>query len=112
MEGSVLMAHDDGDLDDLIEEITVDAYRDEGYWSFLQALTDDAEVPIQGTIAGAAVRVEAFDFDGNERRGITAHVMRDGTTHIVSLLDVRVPDDAAPTALRIIAAYRRWLGIQ
>ncbi len=62
------------DLDDLIEEITVDAYGDEGYWSFLQALTDDAEVPLQGTIAGAAVRVEAFDFDGNERRGITARV--------------------------------------
>jgi hypothetical protein len=106
------MTHDDSDLDDLIEDITVDAYGDEGYWSFLQALTDDAELPFQGTIAGAVVRVEAFDFDGNDRRGITARVMRDGTTHVVSLLDVHVPDDAAPTALRIIAAYRRWLGIR
>ena len=112
-EGKVPMAHDDDrDLDDLIEQITVDAYGDEGYWSFLQALTDDAERPFHGTIADADVRVEAFDFDGNERRGITARVTRDGTTHIVSLLDVHVPDDAAPTAFRIVAAYRRWLGIQ
>jgi hypothetical protein len=105
------MANDDGDLDDLIAEITVDAYGDEGYWSFLQALTDDAEVPLHGTIAGAAVRVEAFDFDGNERHGITARVMRDGTPYVVSL-DVHVADDAAPTAFRVIAAYRRWLGIE
>lgn len=106
------MANDDGDLDDLIADITVDAYGHEGYWSFLQALTDDAEVPLQGTIAGAAVRVEAFDFDGNQRQGITARVTRDDTTHIISLLDVGVPDNVAPTASRIIAAYRRWLGIQ
>lgn len=106
------MTHDDSDLDDLIEQITVDAYGDESDWSFLQALTDDAEVPLHATIAGAAVRVESFDFDGNERRGITARVIRDGTTHIVSLLDVHVADDAAPTAFRVIAAYRRWLGIR
>lgn len=32
---------DDIELDELIEQISVDAYGDEGYWSFLQALTDE-----------------------------------------------------------------------
>ena len=104
--------HDDGDLDSLIEEITVDAYGDEGYWSFLQALTDDAGAPFDGSIAGVAVRVTGFDFDGNERRGIIARTIRDGAEQTVSLLDVTLADRSAPTAERIIAAYRRWLGIQ
>jgi hypothetical protein len=108
------MAHDDddGDLDGLIEEITVDAYGDEGYWSFLQVLTDEAGVPFDGSVVGVVVRVAGFDFDGNERRGIIARVIRDGAEHTVSLLDVTLADRSAPTAARIIAAYRRWLGIQ
>ena len=99
------------DLDELIEQITVDAYDDEGYWSFLQAFTDDVPTPFDATVIGVAVRVTGFDFDGDERRGLVAAIKRDGARTMVSLLDVKV-SDSAPTARRLIAAYRRWLGVR
>ena len=40
----------DLDLDELIEQITVDAYRDEGYWSFRQAFEDHVDFPIETTV--------------------------------------------------------------
>jgi hypothetical protein len=101
----------DVDLDDLIEQITVDAYGDEGYWSFLQALNDDAETPFAATIVGTPVRVRRFDFDGSERRGITATVIGAGEESSISLLDITVKAANAPIAAHIIAAYRRWLGL-
>ena len=62
-----------GALEDLIEQITVDACGDaEQLWAFRQAFGDDLTVPCAATIAGAPVTVVKFDFDGNERRGLTA----------------------------------------
>ena len=60
-------------LEELIEEITVDAYgEDEQLWAFLQAFEDNLTVPCDGFVIGEPVSVIAFDYDGNERRGITA----------------------------------------
>jgi hypothetical protein len=73
---------------------------------------DDGGASFDGLVAGVAVRVTGFDFDGNERRGVSARVVRDGAEHTVSLRDVTLADRSAPTAGRIIAAYRGWLGIQ
>lgn len=101
---------DEIELDELIEQITVDAYGDEGYWSFLQALTEDAETPLDATLAGAPIRIRSFDFDGNERRGITTTVDNEHGTHIVSLLDINIDASRGPVAARIVTAYRRWLG--
>jgi hypothetical protein len=51
-----------------------------------------------------------MDFDGDERRGITAIVTRDGHTSTLSLLDIEL-DDSEVDAKRLLAAYRQWLGI-
>jgi hypothetical protein len=97
------------ELDALIEQITVDAYGDEGYWAFLQAFTDEVRFPLDATIVGAAVVVTGLDFDGDERRGLVAVVRRDEASATVSLLDLEIAA-TAPTARQLVAAYRRWLG--
>ncbi len=102
---------DDPDLaiGDLIEQITVDVYGAEGYWSFRQAFEDHIDFPISARVVGTEVHIVEIDFDGDERRGLTATVERDGRTWIVSNLDIEVPDGEA-RFVRLAAAYRRWLG--
>jgi hypothetical protein len=65
-------------LDKLIEEITVDAYGDdEQLWAFRQAFEDDVALPADGFVIGEPVSVIAVDYDGNERRGLTARCRRE-----------------------------------
>lgn len=94
-------------LDDLIEEITVDAYGDEGYWAFLTAF-EDIKPPTKVTVVGRVVELVKIDFDGDERRGLTAVVRRGGRRWPVALVDVVFP--ARSQAARYLAAYRKWLG--
>lgn len=96
-------------LDELIEQITVDAYGDEGYRSFRQAFEDHLTFPVPVSVVGTEVTVTEIDFDGDERRGLTAIVERDGRTWTVSLLDIDIPDDQVRFT-RLTCAYRRWLG--
>ena len=98
------------DLDELIEQITVDAYGDEGYSAFLQALEEEMTFPITAFLVGMSVGVTGVDFDGNGRRGLVATVEHNGTSSTISILDLDFTGDN-PAADRIIAAYRRWLGI-
>ena len=74
------------DLDALIEEITVDAYGDdEKLWAFRQAFEDNVPLPSDGFVIGEPVSVIGIDYDGNERRGLTARCRReDGSAHVVS----------------------------
>lgn len=104
--------HDFDDIvrDELIEQITVDAYGDEGYWSFRQAFEDHIQFPLAASVVGTEVTVTEIDFDGDERRGLTATVQRDGRTWTVSLLDIQV-DAGQHRFARLDEAYRRWLGI-
>ncbi len=100
------------DLDGLIEEITTDANGgDEQLWAFRQAFEDDVPVPCDATVAGAPVEVLKFDYDGNERRGLSA-VCRgaDGRKHVVAASDVIIP--LSVPGGRYLAAYRRWMGIE
>lgn len=100
------------DLDGLIEEITTDANgEDEQLWAFRQAFEDDVPVPCDATVAGTPVQVLKFDYDGNERRGLTA-VCRgsDGRKHVVAASDVIIPLQGQ--AGRHLAAYRRWMGVE
>lgn len=101
---------EDDVLDEMIERITVDAYGDEGYWSFLQAFADEVDFPFAATVVGTPVRVVGVDFDGDERRGLVAVVENEGGRDLVSILDVTLqrPDQHAAT---LVAAYRRWLGV-
>jgi hypothetical protein len=98
-------------LDELIEEITTDAYgEDEQLWAFRQAFEDSVTLPAEGAVVGEPVLVIAFDYDGNERRGLTAKVRRaDGREHVVAAADVTMP--ARSEGARHLAAYRKWMGL-
>jgi hypothetical protein len=50
------------------------------------------------------------EFDGDERRGLTAVCRRQGERHRVSLADLVPGPVTLGTALQL-AAYRRWLGL-
>ncbi len=73
-------------LDEFIEQITVDAYgEDEQLWAFRQAFEDGVAGPCGALVIGEPVLVVAFDYDGNERRGLTAQCSRpDGRKHVVA----------------------------
>jgi hypothetical protein len=100
------------DLDRLIEEITIDACGDdEKLRAFLQVFQDEVAVPCDVFVIGERVSLVEFDYDGNERRGLTARCQReDGSEHVVAASDVVLPRRAS--GARYIAAYRKWLGLE
>ena len=99
-------------LDQLIEEITIDAYGDdEKLWAFRQAFEDSVSVPCDGFVIGEPLLIIRFDYDGNERRGLTARCQReDGSEYIVAASDVELRTRSS--GARYLAAYRKWLGLQ
>jgi hypothetical protein len=100
------------DLDELIGKITVDASGDdEKLWAFRQAFEDGVPLPSDGFVIGEPVSVTEIDYDGNERRGLTARCRReDGAEHVVAAADVVVFPQGSRGA-RHVAAYRKWLGL-
>ena len=99
------------ELNDLIEEITVDANgEDEQLWAFRQAFADDVAMPCEATVIGQPVRITKFDYDGNDRRGLTATCRSaDGTKHIVTASEVLMPLETQGGLY--LAAYRQWMGL-
>lgn len=98
-------------IDELIEEIVVDAYGDyEQLSSFCQAFEDDARFPFRGQVIGVEVDVTAVDFDGDERRGLLAECHRTDEPYTVSLLDVTPVGPLPLETRRLLDAYRRWSG--
>ena len=99
-------------LDELIEEIIVDAYGDdEQLWAFRQVIEDEVSFPCDGFVIGEPVSVVEIDYDGNERRGLTARCRRlDGSEHVVTATEVVFPRRSS--GFRYIACYRKWLGIE
>ena len=98
-------------LDELIEEIMVDAYgNDEQLWAFRQSFEDNIDVPCDATVVGEPVRVMKFDYDGNDRRGLTA-ICRgaNGAKHAVAACDVVIP--LSTRSGHYLAAYRKWIGL-
>ncbi|MDD1707361.1 MAG: hypothetical protein LUO81_04095, partial [Methanoregulaceae archaeon] len=52
-----------------------------------------------------------IDYDGNERRGLTARCRREaGSEQVIAACDLIFPEGS--TAARYLAAYRKWLGIE
>jgi Calcium binding len=100
----------DADVDELVAQITVDAYGDEGYWSFRQAFEDHIDFPVGAALVGVQVAVTEISFD-DERRGLTATVQREDHTSTVSLLDLDLVDHHDRLA-RLTHAYRYWLGLE
>ena len=104
-------ANRDSELDELIDEITTDANGEaEQLWAFRQAFEDNVAVPCEASVVGQPVQVLRFDYDGNERRGLTAVCRRaDGTKHVVAASELVIPPSAQGG--RYLAAYRKWMGI-
>jgi hypothetical protein len=100
------------ELERLIEEIVVDAYGDdEQLWAFRQAFEDNVAMPIEAFVVGEPVTVMTIDYDGNERRGLTARCRREGgSEQVIAAYDLIFPEGS--TAARYLAAYRKWLGIE
>jgi hypothetical protein len=97
------------ELDELIEELTVDAYGDEEQLiGFLTGAEDALQAPEPASIVGVPVNVVKVDAGPDVRRGLTAICDRDGTRHEVSLVDLTFPTGSELG--RVVAAYRRWLG--
>jgi len=95
-------------IESIIERVTVDAYGDEGHVSFLCAFEDEVDYPIPATLAGTAVNLHLVDYDGNQARGLVGSITNDAGQHQVALIEL----DLEPGhARRLLAAYRRWLGL-
>ncbi len=76
-------------LEQLIDEITVDAYdTDEQISGFLQVFQDEVTVPAGATVLGVAVEVTGFDLEGDERRGVVARCQRQEVEDVLSMADI------------------------
>lgn len=97
------------ELDQLIAELTIDAYGDdEQLTGFLTGAEDALQAPEPASIVGVPVAIVRIDEGPDARRGLTAVCERDGTRYEVSLADLAFPADSELG--RVAAAYRRWLG--
>ena len=98
-------------LNELIEEITVDAYGDdEKLWAFRQAFEDNVALPADGFVVAEPVSVVEIDYDGDQRHGLTARCRRDdGSEYVIAAFDVVFPDGS--DGARYLAAYRKWLNL-
>ena len=97
---------DDELIDDLVEEITVDAYGHEGYWAFLTALEDVLLLPAKGQGRRPSGRTRG---DRLLRRRaawrLTAVVRRGNRRWTASVLDLELPQRSK--AARHLVACRR-----
>jgi hypothetical protein len=98
-------------LNDLIDELTAEAgSNDEQIWNFQQALKKHIRLPCEGFVIGEPVSVIAFEYDGNQRRAVTATCRRaDGREYNVAASEVVIPP-SLPGA-DCFAAYRQWMGL-
>ncbi|MBI4873421.1 MAG: cytoplasmic protein, partial [Acidobacteria bacterium] len=98
-------------LDELIEAITAGANgEEEQLRAFRQAFENDVAVPCEATVIGEPVEVIKFDYDGNQRRGLTATCRgADGTKHVVAAFEMAIPPSAQGG--HYLAAYRKWMGL-
>ncbi len=103
---------DSSTLDRLLDEVLTDAYGDdEQLWAFQQAFEDNVELPADAFVIGEPVSITGIDYDGNERRGLTATCQReDGSEHVVAAAELAFAERSAG-ALHV-AAYRKWLGLE
>jgi hypothetical protein len=102
----------DPDLDNLIDEITLDSHdEDEHLMGFEAAFDEDATFPCRGTVIGEEVEVLSVS-RSNNRGELIATCQRRGRRYDVTLLDVDIDADTTTTTTtsRLIAAYRRWTG--
>ena len=94
-------------LDELIEQATVDCYdEEECITGFFTMLEDELELPFRTAVLGVAVEVADIGLTGNSR--IVAICVRDQEQQRIALLDLPLPSDL--TGAEWVEAYRRWSG--
>ncbi len=97
------------DLEQVIEEVTVDCYNDDEERSSFCVAIDHClgRGRVAASIAGFDTTLIGID-DGGDRRGLLAKVHHGGRTHPVSLFDIELAEDADPELDELLAAYREW----
>jgi hypothetical protein len=100
------------ELNDLVDQITVDAYGDdEQLWAFRQVIDDEVDLPTEAFVVGEPATALKIDYDGNERRGLTARCRRvDGSEESIGASDLVFPEGSK--GADYMAAYRTRLGIE
>ena len=103
---------DSPSLDEIIDEITAKAHDDdERIRNFQQALQTHLLLPCDGFVIGEPVTVIKFNYDGNQRRALTATCRRsDGREYELAATEVLVPADIAGS--QYFVAYRQWMGLE
>lgn len=97
-------------LGEIIDELTAEARSDdERIWNFQQALQKHVSLPCDGFVIGEPVKLVSINYDGNQRRGVTATCRRsDGREYEVAVSEVLVTTHTDGS--RYVAAYRHWWG--
>jgi hypothetical protein len=85
------------ELDRLLDAIMVDACGDdEQLWAFRQVFEDNVVMPSEAFVVGEPVTVMTIDYDGNERRGLTARCRREkGSEQVIAACDLIFPEGSA-----------------
>ena len=93
------------ELDELIEEATVDCYDEyEERVGFLTMIHDNVSTPFQAILHGDSVTISEIDGDD---RVIKVTIQKNGKTYPVDILDLEI-DDENVKGSEWIAAYRKW----
>ncbi len=88
----------------------IDRMNLEQLWAIRQAFEDNIKLPADTVVTGQPVSLIGINYDGNERRGLTATFQReDGSEHVVAASEVAFSEESSG-ALHV-AAYRKWLGL-
>ena len=96
-----------GELEDLVEEATVDAYgEEEQVTSFYTVLDEHLTLPFDTVVLGVEVKVEKLDL--TDRSDDIVIVCRRGRARQrLPILDLPLPDPP-PKGWKWIEAYRYW----
>jgi len=95
------------DLDELVEEATVDAYgEDEQLTGFYTMIEENLAFPFATRVLGVEVTVEGIDLTDC---GIAAICVRGTHRQLIAILDLPLPAPPPPGS-EWIAAYRHWAG--
>lgn len=97
----------DGELDELLEDVLVDAYGESEQLGAFECVFAETGLRVAAETVGLACVLDGVEFDGDERRGLVAVITLDGRQQRLSLLDLVITDEPHEAA-RLLAAFRRW----
>jgi len=106
------MTFDKSELQELLEEATVDCYdEDEQFWGLFTVMDESLPFPFPATVVGEAVSV--LDLDGKHSSmfgGIHARVRRGDKEYTASLTSLNAEKASAEVA-KWLAVYGYWASL-